>query len=99
MIVGSRLSTAQDANRRAGAQMLIIYFMAQLDRFSAKEIEDAMFNESYAMTPTDFQSAATRCGKILMEKGHEMEQIGKDLERRGQELKDKQAAPPPSSEK
>jgi hypothetical protein len=94
LIVGARLSTAEDTNRRTGAQMLTIYAMAQLERFSAKEIEDAMFNESSAMTPTDFQSEAARCGKILAEKGQETEQIGNHLVRRGQEMKDKQTAAP-----
>jgi hypothetical protein len=94
LIVGSRLSTSADANQRAAGHLLAIYSMARLDQFSPKEIEDAMFNEALAITPTDFQSDAARCGKILMEKGQEMTQIGNNLVRRGNEMKDKQTAAP-----
>jgi hypothetical protein len=97
LIVGSRLATAADAKQRIAGPMLAIYSMARLEEFSAKEIEDAMFNESYAMTPTDFQSEAGRCGKILVEKGQEMTQIGNNLVRRGQEMKDKPTTPPAST--
>jgi hypothetical protein len=66
--------------------------MGRLVQFSPTEIEDAMFNEALAMTPTDFQSDTARCGKILLEKGLEMTQIGNNLVHRGKELKDKQVA-------
>lgn len=92
LIVGSRLSTSTDANQRNAGNMLAIYFMGRLEQFSPKEIEDAMFNEALAMSPTDFQSDTARCGKILVEKGQEMTQIGNNLVHRGQEMKDKQAA-------
>jgi hypothetical protein len=92
LIVGSRLSTSSDANQRNAGNMLAIYSMGRLAQFSPKEIEDAMFNEALAMTPTDFQSDTARCGKILVEKGQEMTQIGNNLVHRGKELKDKEAA-------
>jgi hypothetical protein len=95
LIVGSRLGGSDNDKQRAAGQLLAMYAMARLDEFSAREIEDAMFKESLVLTPSDLQSETTRCGKILMEKGQEMTQIGTNLVRRGKEINDKQAAPRP----
>jgi hypothetical protein len=94
LLVGSGLNITGDAKQRAAGQMLALYFMARLEKFAPKEIEDAMFDESTVITRADFQSEAVRCGKILVEKGQEMAQIGNKLVRRGKEMKDKQTAPP-----
>jgi hypothetical protein len=94
LMVGSRLSASADATQRGAGQMLAIYSMARLDQFSPQEIEDAIFKESLTVTAADFQSDAARCGKILVEKGQEMTQIGTNLVRRGKEIKDKQTSAP-----
>jgi hypothetical protein len=95
--LGSRLGLASDPDSRAAGQLLAIYSMALMERFSSKEIEDAMFSESYAMTNADYQTDVARCKKILVEKGQEMSQIGTNLERRGEEMKNKKKAPPASA--
>jgi hypothetical protein len=65
LIVGSRLGLASDPDSRAAGQLLAIYSMALMERFSSKEIEDAMFSESYAMTNADYQTDVARCTKNI----------------------------------
>jgi hypothetical protein len=94
LMVGMRMSAYTDANQRTGGNMLAIYYLGRLEKFSAKQLEEAILKESLNVKPDDFQVDASRCGKILMEKGQVITQIGNDLVRHGQETQQKQPAIP-----
>jgi hypothetical protein len=94
LMIGMRMSAVADANQRTGGNMLAIYYYGRLEKFSAKQLEDAILKESLSVKPEDFLTDSSRCGKILMEKGHAISQISDDLVRRGQEAQQKKPAAP-----
>jgi hypothetical protein len=94
LMVGMQLSTLADANQRTGGNMLAIYYLGRLEKFSPKQLEDAISKESRSIAPADFQTEAARCGKILMEKGQVITKISEDLVRR-----EKESAPPAQAPK
>jgi hypothetical protein len=94
LMIGMRMSAVADANQRMGGNMLAIYYFGRLEKFSQKQLEDAILKESLSVKPEDFLADSSRCGKILMEKGHAITQISDDLVRHGQEMQQKKADPP-----
>jgi hypothetical protein len=89
VIVAMQLSITTDTNQRTGGNMLAMY--------PAKVIEEAIFKELPAMTPDLFKTEAGRCGRILMEKGQVLTQIGNSVTQRAQELQQKQSPAPASA--
>jgi hypothetical protein len=85
LMVGMRMSTFTDPEQRTGGNMLTFYYFGRLEKFSAKAIEDAIIREAAAVTPSDFQADASRCGKTLMDKRDALTQIGGDLAKRAQD--------------
>jgi hypothetical protein len=94
VIVAMQISISNDANQRTGGNMLAMYYVGRLDQYPAKAIEDAIFKELPAMTPELFKSEADRCGRILMEKGQVLTQIGNGITNRAKELQQKQSPAP-----
>jgi hypothetical protein len=94
LMIGMRMSAVADPNQRTGGNMLAIYYFGRLEKFSPKQLEEAILKESLSVKPEDFLADSSRCGKILMEKGHVITQIGDDLVRRGQEAQQKKPAAP-----
>ena len=95
--VGTTTMTEADLKTvlmETGGNMLAIYYYGRLEKFSAKQLEDAILKESLSVKPEDFLADSSRCGKILMEKGHAISQISDDLVRRGQESQQKKPAAP-----
>jgi hypothetical protein len=86
LIVGSVMSNSTDATQRNAGNMLAIYVIGLLSAFSALEIEDAMVSEGVTLTPAQIQTETLRCGAVLQEKGQMMQQIGKNILRRSQEM-------------
>jgi hypothetical protein len=98
VIVAMQISVSADTNQRTGGNMLAMYYVGRLDKYPARAIEDAIFKEMPAMTPDFFKTEAGRCGKILMEKGQVLTQIGNSITQRAQELQQKQSpAPAPAT--
>jgi hypothetical protein len=106
VIVAMQISISDDASQRTGGNMLAMYYAGRLDQYPPKAIEDAIFKELPAMTPDLFKTEAGRCGRILMEKGQVLTQIGNEITRRAKELQQKQSpdpanapatAPPPAT--
>jgi TonB family protein len=93
LIVGMTLSNTTDSNQRISMAMLAVFYFGRLDRFSPTDIGDAVAREAITWKPADFQSEAGRCGKELGDGAQIMNQVGKNLIRRGVGL-DKEAAPP-----
>jgi hypothetical protein len=89
-----QISISTDTNQRTGGNMLAMYYVGRLDKYPSKVIEDAIFKEMPAMTPDIFKTEAGRCGKILMEKGQVLTQIGTSITQRAQELQQKQSPAP-----
>jgi hypothetical protein len=105
VIVAMQISISEDAAQRTGGNMLAMYYVGRLDHYPAKAIEDAIFKELPAMSPDLFKTEAGRCGRILMEKGQELTQIGTGITNRAKDLQQKQspapsnapATPPPAT--
>jgi TonB family protein len=93
LIVGMTLSNTTDANQRISGAMLTVFYFGRLDRFSPKDIGDAIAKEAITWTPADSQSEAARCGKELDDKAQSINEAGKNLIHRGVGL-DNEAAPP-----
>jgi hypothetical protein len=94
VIVAMQISVTTDTNQRTGGNMLAMYYVGRLDKYPAKVIEDAIFKELPAMTPDLFKTEADRCGRILMEKGQVLTQIGNSISQRAKELQQKQSPAP-----
>jgi hypothetical protein len=94
VIVAMQISISTDAAQKAGGNMLAMYYVGRLDQYPGKAIEDAIFKELPAMTPDFFKSEADRCGRILMEKGQVLTQIGNSITQRAQKLQKKQSPAP-----
>jgi hypothetical protein len=94
VIVAMQISVTTDTNQRTGGNMLAMYYVGRLDKYPAKVIEDAIFKELPAMTPDLFKTEAGRCGKILMEKGQVLTQIGNSISQRAKELQQRQSPAP-----
>jgi TonB family protein len=93
LIVGMTLSNTTDSNQRISGAMLAVFYFGRLDRFSPKDIEDAIAKEAITWTQADAQSEAARCGKELGDKAQSMNEAGKNLMHLGVGL-DNEAAPP-----
>jgi hypothetical protein len=94
VIVAMQISISNDTAQRTGGNMLAMYYVGRLDQYPAKVLEDAIFKELPAMTPDFFKTEADRCGRILMEKGQVLTQIGNSITRRAQELQQKHSPAP-----
>lgn len=79
LIVGMTLSNTTDANQRISGAMLAVFYFGRLDRFSPKDIGDAIAKEAITWTQADAQSEAARCGKELGDKAQSMNDAGKNL--------------------
>jgi hypothetical protein len=93
VIVAMQISISDDPAQRTGGNMLAMYYVGRLNQYPAKALEDAIFKQLPGITPDSFKSEADRCGRILMEKGQVLTQIGNSITRRAKELQQKQSAP------
>jgi metal-dependent HD superfamily phosphatase/phosphodiesterase len=92
LVVGALMVNSTDTTQRAAGTMVMVYWIGRLDSFSEQEIEDAMVRQS-DMTPLQIQTERVRCGEVLRVKGEMMQQIGKNIIRRGKEMDKQKAAP------
>jgi hypothetical protein len=92
LVVGALMVNSTDTTQRAAGTMVMVYWIGRLDSFSEQEIEDAMVRES-DMTPLQIQIERVRCGEVLRVKGAMMQEIGKDIIRRGKEMEKQNASP------
>jgi TonB family protein len=93
LIVGVTLSNTADSTQQISQAMLALFYFGRLDRFSPKDIGDAIAKEAITWKPADSQSEAERCGKELIDKAQIMNEAGKNLIGRGMGL-DKEGASP-----
>lgn len=102
LMVGMTLSNSTDTAQRISYAMLSVFYFGRLDRFSPKNIGDAIAQEATTWMPVDAQFEAQRCSKELGDKAQSINEIGKNLIGRGKTM-DKQEsaadaasqAPPP----
>lgn len=81
MVVGARLSASTDPQQKVPGQMILMYYLGRIDgRSPSADLKALIKTETRKMTPSDLQSAATRCGRQFAARGEEVVQIGKSLD-------------------
>jgi hypothetical protein len=84
LLVAMQFAASTETDQRAGGNVLAMYYMGRLDKFSAQTIEEAVTKELPALNAELFKSEASRCGKALMQKGEILTLIGTNLTQRAQ---------------
>jgi hypothetical protein len=85
LIVAMQFAASTEANQKTGGNVLAMYYMGRLDKYSAPIIEDAIIKELPTLNAELFKTEAARCGKALMEKGQILTLIGTNLTQRAKQ--------------
>jgi hypothetical protein len=94
VIVGMQMGKLQDVAQQFSGMTVIFYYLGRIDALSPKpNVEDLIAQEIVKMTSAVLRTEAVRCGEALTEKGNEIQKIGRDLIRRGNELSGNGLAP------
>ena len=73
------LSTGKPSQRLAG-MMAAMYYFGRLDGKASKaEIEKLITKEAKEMDSADVRASAEQCGQVLVAKGKEITQIGREI--------------------
>lgn len=84
IVVGARLTASSDRKQKQPSQMLLSYFLGRVDGRSPNvDLEALIEQEARRMTPSEFRSAAHRCGTESSARGAQIVRIGKSLARLG----------------
>ncbi len=96
VVVGIQMSRSLDATQQASGTMVVMYYLGRLDRvFPGPNLEGLIVNAASQMSTAEFQTEATRCGKLLIEKGQLLQRIGSDLTLRSQKKEGEKPSPSP----
>jgi hypothetical protein len=90
----------QSTEFQTAGMMSAMYYLGRLDGRAPKaDIESMLASQVSSMTGEDYSQEAKRCGTTLQGRGAQMQQIGQNLIRRGQELQNKPVDSGPASNK
>lgn len=91
LVVSLQLAASDVPAIKAAALTASFYWMGRVDAHVAgDELEDRMMAEIGNLGAEELRSETQRCGQELLQRGHAMQDIGADLQRRGQQLQQQQ---------
>jgi hypothetical protein len=77
MIVGMKISAAQNTTQQSQGILLSWYYIGRLDgRVPKLDMKQLVIQETGKMTTSDYASEARRCGAELAERGRQVMQLG-----------------------
>jgi hypothetical protein len=85
LIVAMQFAASTEADQKTGGDILAMYYMGRLEKYSASVIEDAITKQLPSLNAELFKTEAARCGKALMEKGQILTLIGTNLTQRAKQ--------------
>ena len=82
VVVGMRISSLADRDQRSAGLMTELFFLGGLDSIVPRpDIRSLIVKVSEEMTTVEFKSEAVRCGKVLSEKGQELQDVSDEIQK------------------
>ena len=80
IVVAIKMRAGGGSAQKASAAMITLYYLGRLDgRTPGLDVAGLISKEAGKMNAADLRSDATRCGRVLVEKGREIQSIGLSL--------------------
>lgn len=77
IVVAMKMSAGGSSAQKASATMITLYYLGRLDgRTPGLNVEGLIAKEAAEMSAAELRSDAARCGRVLVEKGREIQRIG-----------------------
>ena len=77
IVVAMKMSATEGSAQQASATMITLYYLGRLDgRTPGLNVEGLIAREAAKMSAAELRSDAVRCGRVLVEKGREIQRIG-----------------------
>jgi hypothetical protein len=95
LVVALKMGSSQNSTLQNAGYMASLYWLGRLDGRAPKlNLEEAVIAELLKMNEDEFRLEAKRCGTILMARGQAETAMGKDIQRRGEQMMQNTPSPP-----
>lgn len=87
LVVSLQMAASDVPQAKAAGLSASFYWMGRVDaRVADSDLEDRMMTEIASLKAADLRSEGQRCAQALIERGHLMQTIGDDIQRRAKEM-------------
>lgn len=91
LIVSLQMAASDVPEAKAAGLSASFYWMGRVDaRVADSELEDRMMAEIGKLKTEELRGEGQRCAQALIQRGHLMQDIGNDIQRRAKELQQQQ---------